>query len=162
MKENEPSGTNLTIMKSKIFSPGAWSLSTRIMVPALFVLVVWIVIIGLNNVIGLALGITAVAIVVLAITRRWRRIRSYLFLAGGTFLGAIILSGIYMEVARPLAIRIGGQAALDSTPWKIFQAIVSDGILLIGASAIIIGIVGAIVLAVARAWTDLRRPAATP
>jgi hypothetical protein len=128
------------------------------MVPVLFVLFVLVIVIGLNSVTGLALGLVWVTIILLNITHRWRRIRNFLYLAAGTFLGAIILSGIYMEIALPLAVRIGGQAALESTPWKIFQGVVSDGILLIGAGAMIIGVVGAIILAVNRAWTELRRP----
>ena len=146
-------------MKSKLFSPGTWAVKTRIMVPVVFVLLVLVVIIGLNSVTGLALGLVAVTIIMFSITHHWRRIRNFLFLAGGTFLGAIILSGIFMEIAMPLAVRVGGQAALSSTPWKIFQAFVSDSILLIGASAMIVGVGGAIVLAVSRAWMELRRPA---
>ena len=145
-------------MASKLFSPRSWSLRARVGVPLLFVLFVLVIVIGLNSVTGLALGLVWVTIIVLAITRRWRRIRSFLFLAAGTFLGAIVLSGLYMEVAMPLAIRIGGEAALSSTPWKIFQGVVSDGILLVGAGAVIVGVGGAIVLAVSRAWTELHRP----
>ena len=126
-------------MASKLFSPRSWSLRARVGVPLLFVLFVLVIVIGLNSVTGLALGLVWVTIIVLAITRRWRRIRSFLFLAAGTFLGAIVLSGLYMEVAMPLAIRIGG-------------------ILLVGAGAVIVGVGGAIVLAVSRAWTELHRP----
>ncbi len=146
-------------MTKKLFSPRSWTLKARIMAPVLFVILVLVLIIGLNSVTGLALGLTWITIIMLAITHHWRRIRNFLYLAGGTFLAAIILSGIYMEIAVPLAVRIGGQAALTSTPWKIFQGIVSDGILLVGASAVIVGIFGAIILAVSRAWSELRRPA---
>jgi hypothetical protein len=148
-----PSGMN------KLFSPRSWSVKTRILVPVFFVLFLCIVVFGLDTVTGLALGLADMTVLILVLTRRWRRIRNYLFLAGGALLGAIILSGIYMEIAVPLALRVGGQGALDSTPWHIFQGIVSDGMILVGASAIVVGIFGAIVVGVTRAWKEFRTPA---
>ena len=143
---------------SNLLKPRSWTLQTRIMVPVFIVLLFTIVIIGLDTVTGLALGLAATGVLILVLIRRWRRIRNYLFLAGGAFFGAVILSGIYMEIAAPLAKRIGGEGALDSTPWLIFQGIVSDSMLLICGSALVIGLFGAIVLAFIRAWTEFRRP----
>jgi hypothetical protein len=153
--------TTRLIMKTKLFSPRTWSPLARVVVPVLFVLAVCVVVIGLNSVTGLALGLTAVTILILVLVRRWRRIRNFIYLAVGAFLGAVVLSGIYMEIARPLAVRIGGEGALESTPWNIFQGFVSDGIMLIAGSAIIIGVFGAIILALARAWGELRHRSAS-
>jgi len=143
---------------SKLFSPRTWSLTTRVLVPVFVVLLLVIVIIGLDSVTGLALGLAATGVFILVLIRRWRRIRNYLYLAVGALLGAIILSGIYMEIAVPLAKRVGGDGVLYTTPWLIFQGVVSDSMLLICGSAIIVGMTGAIVLALMRVWSEFRHP----
>ena len=140
----------------KRFTLKSWPVTTRILVSLFVLLALCVVFIGLDNVPGLILGMAAAAMLTLEFTRRWRRIRRFLFLAGGSFLASVILSGLYTEVALPLAERIGGPFATESTGWLVYHAIVSYGIFLIAPGCIVVGMAGALVLAIMRVRAEFR------
>lgn len=140
----------------KRFTIKSWSTATRVLVLLFVLLALCVVFIGLDNVPGLVLGMAAAATLILEFTRRWRRIRRFVFLAGGSFLAAIILSGLYAEVALPLAERIGGPFATESTGWLVYHAVVSYGIFLIVPGCIVIGMAGAFVLAIMQVRAEFR------
>ncbi len=62
-----------------------------------------------------------------------------------------------MEVAVPLALRLGGPLATETDGWNIYEAIVSYCVLLGGFSGLIVGISGTIVLSVIRLVIVIRR-----
>ncbi len=125
-------------------------LVTRILVILALCCAIAVVVVGLDDVDGFLLGMTASALITLELTRRWRSIRKFIFLSAGTFLMALMISGLYMELAEPLALRIGGPGALANSAWQIFSIILSDIILLIGPGCIVIGVLGALVLSIVR------------
>jgi hypothetical protein len=103
---------------------------------------------GLDNPTGIVLGWLAVAILFLVLFRRWRKPRNFLILLLATFLGAIILSAIYMEVALRLAEWIGGPNATDSAAWRVFHAVISNIILLVTPVGIFFGFFGFIIFGI--------------
>jgi len=125
-------------------------LLTRILLLLSLACVIAVVVVGLEDVKGIILGMAAAILVTLEWTRRWHSIRKFVFLAVGTFLVALILSGLYMELANPLALRIGGPGALENAAWQIFSIILSDTMLLVGPGCIVIGAAGTIILSILR------------
>ena len=125
-------------------------LATRVLLALFAALVICVIFIGLDNPTGIILGWLATAILLAELTRRWRKIRYFLILLFASFIGAIILSFLYVEVAYPLAEWFGGINAAQSTPWRIFHVIISNIILLVTPVGIFIGIVGSIWLVILR------------
>lgn len=125
-------------------------LITRLLLAAFVVLAIAALVVGLDNVIGLIIGMASAAMIITEITRRWRSIRRFLFLAVGTFLTAVIISGLYVELIIPLARRIAGEGVLQTSGWQIYQEFISAGILMISPGCIVIGLGGAAVLALQR------------
>lgn len=132
---------------------GKLNLVSRILYSLFIILVLIVVVIGLDTVVGIITGMTAAAVLIVELSRRWCRIRSFVYLAVGSILAAIFVSGLYQEVAGPLALRIGGEGAFDSLGWLIYHNIVSYGILLIVPGCIAVGVGGAIT----RALLNLRK-----
>jgi hypothetical protein len=106
--------------------------------------------VGLDNPTGIILGWLAIAVLAVALVRRWRKLWYFLVLLIVSFIGAIILSGLYVEVAWPLANWIGGVDVTKSTGWRVFHVIVSNLILLVTPVGIIIGFTGFIILGIWR------------
>jgi hypothetical protein len=137
-------------MKTKLLAlvrlPGV----TRILLTLFLALVICVVFIGLDSVTGIILGWLAVTALILLMVRRWRKAWYFLILLFASFVGAILLSGLYMVVALPIAEWLGGAEATESIAWRIFHVIISNIILLVSPVGIFIGIMGAIVLVVSR------------
>ncbi len=125
-------------------------LTTRVLLALFLALIICIVFVGLDNPTGIILGWVAVTILLTALVRGWRKIWHFLILLFVSFVGAIVLSFLYMEVALPLTGWFGGADATQSVPWRIFHVIVSDVILLFTPVGIFIGVVGSIWLGILR------------
>ena len=126
------------------------SRTTRILLAVFGVLVICVVFIGLANETGIILGWLAAAALLLSIAHRWRKTWYFIILLFASFLGAIFLSFLYMEIAQPLAELTGGVDAVQSTGWRVFHVIISNIILLFAPTGIVIGFFGTIVLLVIR------------
>lgn len=113
------------------------------------ILIICIIFIGLHD-LGMILGYVATTIIMLELTYRWRKIRYFIFLLFGSFLGIILLSFLHEEVVSPLVRILLGTGALNSTEFHIFSDAVSIMIIFIGLMGIIIGIVGTAVLGIFR------------
>jgi hypothetical protein len=122
--------------------------SKRIYLISFLVLLLTAIIVGLDNPTGIILGWLAVTVLVVAMVRKWRKPGYFFILFLVTFLGAILLSGIYMEVARPLAQWIGGANVAESTGWRVFHVIVSNIILLCAPVGVLIGLAGFIIMSI--------------
>jgi hypothetical protein len=120
----------------------------RIYLISFLVLLLTAVIVGLDNPTGIILGWLAITVLMVAFVRQWRKPGYFFVLFLVFFLGAILLSGIYMEVASPLAHWIGGANATQSTGWHIFHVIVSNIILLCAPVGVFIGLAGFIITSI--------------
>jgi len=127
-------------------------LATRVLLAFFVLLVICVIFVGLDNAIGIILGwlATAALIISVILTRKWRKIRYFIILLFVSFLGAIFLSFLYMELALPFAEWLGGVNATQSTTWRIYHVVISDIILLFTPVGIFIGIVGSIWLGILR------------
>lgn len=132
-------------------------LLTRILLALFLALAITVVFLGLDNAAGIITGMIAASMLVIEFTRRWRSIRKFIYLAVGTFVVAVVISGLYMELAGPLALRIGGPDALQGSAWQVFSIILSDTMLLVGPGCIVIGWAGAIVLSTIRFYRWLQK-----
>ena len=133
-------------MKKKLAVIFHISRTTRILMIVFVILVICVVFMGMDNVTGLATGWLATLTLLAALTYRWRKIRYFLFLSAGSFLGAVLLSFLHEEVVYPLTEWIGGTEALQSTGIEIYHQITSLIIFFFGPMGIIGGIIGAAVL----------------
>ena len=120
-------------------------------------LVICVVFIGLANETGIILGWLAAATLLLSIAHRWRKTWYFLILLFASFLGAIFLSFLYVEIAQPLAELVGGVDAVQSAGWRVFHVIISNIILLFAPTGIVIGFFGTIVLLVIRSVEFLKK-----
>jgi hypothetical protein len=127
---------------------GFWRRS-RISLIIAAVLVIGVIFIGLRDV-GIILGYLATTIVMVELTRRWRRIRNFTILLFASFFGIIFLAFLHEVVVLPLISLLLGAGALDSLGFYIFSDAVSLIILFIGPVGMFIGFLGAIVLGVFR------------
>ena len=125
-------------------------LATRILLILFAVLVICVIFLGLDNPTGIILGWLATVALMTQLTRRWRKIRYFIILLFASFIGAIFLSFLYVEIALPLAGWFGGVNATQSTAWRIYHMIVSNVILLFTPMSMLIGIVGIIWLGILR------------
>ncbi len=139
-------------LKDRLLTLLRFSRRKRIYVTAFLVLLLTAIIVGLDNPTGIILGWLAVTVLAVAIVRRWRKPGYFFILLIASLLGAILLSGIYMEVARPLAEWIGGVNVAESTGWRVFHVIVSNVILLGTPVGIIIGLTGFIIMSIWRLY----------
>jgi len=130
--------------------------TTRVLLALFLALIICIVFVGLDNPTGIILGWVAVTLLLTALVRGWRKIRNFLILLFVSFVGAIVLSFLYMEVALPLTGWFGGTDATQSVPWRIFHVIISDVILLFTPTGIFVGIVGSVWLGISR-LSNLRK-----
>lgn len=119
---------------------------TFLLLSLFFVGVITVLIIGLNNIPGLAIGYLATTALFLTVARKWRRIRSFVILFFASFLAIFILSFLYVEVIYRLAVAIGGIPTLESTWLSIVHLVISDFILLACPTGMLMGIVGVITL----------------
>jgi hypothetical protein len=115
------------------------------------------ILIGLDNPTGIIVGWLAVIVSLTAAARRWWTPWYFLILIASSFLGAIILSAIYMGVALPLAEWIGGPNAADSAAWRVFHMVISNLILLVVPMGLLFGVAGFFVVGVFRLFNLVRR-----
>jgi hypothetical protein len=136
--------------------PGNFStllLSRRVtvsLVALVFVLLLVIVIIGLNNITGLILAYITVTTLFLILTRKWRRIRNFLILFCVSLLSIFLLSFLFVEVIYRFTIVFGGFNAVKSTAFNTVNLIISNIILLACPPGLFVGIVGALALGIMR------------
>jgi hypothetical protein len=119
---------------------------TRILLAAFCVLAIIAIIIGIDNDRGILMGWLATTVLLIEITRRWRKEWHFLLLSVGVVVGAIFLSFLQEAVVNPLVEKIGGAGALQSQGLDIYHFINKDIILLFTPMGIIIGIIGAITI----------------
>jgi hypothetical protein len=119
---------------------------TRILLTTFCVVMIIAIIIGIDNDRGILMGWLATTVLLIEISRRWRKEWQFLLLSVGAVVGAIFLSFLHEAVVYPLVERIGGAGALQSRGLEIFHFIITDIILLFTPMGIIIGIIGAITL----------------
>jgi len=148
--EAPPAGTRRVKMTQKLSALRNSRLATRVLLALFVLLVICVVLVGLDNATGIILGWMASTFLIIAVARNWRKFWYFLILLFATFLGAIFLSFLYVEVARPLAEWIGGINATQSIGWRVFHVVVSNIILLFTPVGIVIGIVGTIWLIILR------------
>jgi hypothetical protein len=144
-------------IKDRLFAILRLPRKKRIYLIAFLVLILSAIFVGLDNPTGIILGWLAVAVLIVALVRRWRNPWYFLVLLIVTFLGAILLSGLYMEVARPLAQWIGGVNVAESTGWRVFHVVISNVILLCAPVGIIIGFIGFIIMSIWNLYIWQRR-----
>ena len=127
---------------------GFWQRS-RISLVVAALLVIAVIFIGLHDV-GLILGYLATTIIMVELTRRWRKIRNFVILFFASFLGMILLAFLHEEVVSPLVSLFTGADADMSLGFRIFSDVVSLVMIFIGVMGIVIGIAGTIILGILR------------
>ncbi len=127
---------------------GFWKRS-RIPLILAVILVIAVVFIGLHDV-GIILGYLATAIVMVELTRRWRKIRYFITLFFASFLGIILLAFLHEEAAIPLAGFFTGAGQPENPAFRLFSDIVSLAMIFIGGMGMVIGIAGTFILGVWR------------
>jgi hypothetical protein len=138
----------VTGIKNRLLSLLRLPRRKRIYLISFLVLLLAAIFVGLDNPTGIILGWLSMTVLLVALVRRWRKPGYFFILFLVSFLGAILLSGIYMEVARPLAQWIGGVNVADSTGWRVFHVIVSNIILLCAPVGVFFGLLGFIVMSI--------------
>jgi hypothetical protein len=128
-----------------------------VLVGVFIVLMTIAVVIGIDTDRGVLVGFLAVIILLVEITRRWRKEWQFLLLIVGAIIFSIILSFLHEAVVYPLVEKIGGESALQSKGLEIFHDIVTAILTLVPAMAIIYGIIGAITLFILRMVTLCRK-----
>jgi hypothetical protein len=128
-----------------------------VLVGVFIVLMIIAVVIGIDTDRGVLVGFLAVIILLVEITRRWRKEWQFLLLIVGAIIFSIILSFLHEAVVYPLVEKIGGESALQSKGLEIFHDIVTAILTLVPAMAIIYGIIGAITLFILRMVTLCRK-----
>jgi hypothetical protein len=119
---------------------GVWR-GSRISIIAVIMLVIGIVFVGLHDV-GIVLGYLAATIIMIEITRRWRKIRNFIILIFASFLGMVFLSFLHEAVVIPLIRMLLGAWSLESAGFHIFSDAVSLVILFFGPVGIFVGFAG--------------------
>jgi hypothetical protein len=118
------------------------------------------ILIGLDNPTGIIVGWLAVSVWIIGLAHKWWTPWYFLILIAGSFVGAIVLSFLYMVVAMNLARWIGGPNATDSTAWHVFHMVISNLILLVVPMGLFYGVMGFIVLGAFRLFRFVRRKVA--
>jgi hypothetical protein len=121
------------------------------------ILVFSAILIGLDNPTGIIVGWLAVIVVLVAMARRWWTPWYFLILLVSSFLGAILLSFLYMVVALPLAEWISGPNVENTNAWRVFHMVISNLILLFVPMGIFFGVVGFIICGAHHLFRRIRR-----
>ncbi len=119
---------------------------TVIFLTAFIGIIIVALIIGIDSDRGVLVGWLAVIILLIGVTRRWRKEWQYLLLIAGAFIGAIILSALHDLV-------LNGGSVPQNWWGNAFHAVITDVILLFTPMAIIYGIIGAITIFIVRLIT---------
>jgi MFS family permease len=153
----------VTAIKNRLLALLRLPRRKRIYLISFLVLLISAIFVGLDNPTGIILGWLAVTVLAVAMVREWRKPGYFFILFLVSFLGAILLAGIYVEVAQPLAQWIGGVNMGDSTGWRIFHVVVSNIILLGAPVGVFIGLVGFIIMSIWKIyeWRQHRKASGT-
>jgi hypothetical protein len=125
------------------------------------ILVISAILIGLDNPTGIITGWLAVIVLLVSMSTRWWTPWYFLILMVSSFVGAIVLSLLYMGVALPIAHWISGPAVTDSNAWRVFHMVISNLILLFVPMGLFFGAVGFVVLGLLRLFKLMRRKRGT-
>ena len=134
-------------MKEKLERLARFWKRSRVSLIIAAVLVIGVVFFGLHDV-GIILGYLATTIVMVELTRRWRRIRKFIILLFASFFGMIFLAFLHEVVVSPLVSLFTGASADNNPGFRIFSDAVSLIILFIGPVGMFIGFSGAIILGI--------------
>jgi hypothetical protein len=143
-------------IKEKLSALGRFWHRSRISLLIAAVLIIGVIFAGLHD-IGIVLGILAAMVILIELTRRWRRIRNFIILFFASFLGIIYLSFLDEAVVKPFVRLLGGAGAVSGTGFDVFNQIISLIILFFGTAGLITGFLGAIILGVWRLVTLVNR-----
>lgn len=140
-------------MKERLSALGRFWRRSRVSLILAALLIIAVVFIGLHD-IGMILGYLATLIIMVELTRRWRKIRNFIILLVASFFGIILLAFLHEEVVGPLVRLMLGAGALESLGFRIFSDAVSLIMIFVGAMGLIIGLAGTIILGILRlvAW----------
>jgi hypothetical protein len=127
---------------------GFWQRS-RVSLIIAAVLAIGIVFFGLHDV-GIVLGILMAMVIMIELTRRWRKTRNFIILFIASFLGIIFLSFLDEQVVKPFVRLVGGDGAVNGKGFDIFNQIISLIILFFGVAGLITGFIGTIVMGIWR------------
>ena len=122
---------------------GCWHKS-RVSIIIVMLLALGVIIAGLHDV-GIVMGILAAAVILVEMTRRWRRTRNFIIMFFASFLGMIFLSFMDIEVVKPLVYFIGGEGAASRTVFEVFNQVISLIILFFGLAGLLTGFFGTII-----------------
>ena len=152
----------MQVTRQRLLALVRFGLGTRLLLALFAVLVVAVVFIGLNDTPGYILGYLATTVIFMVPVRRWRAMKSYVYLFLASFFGIIFLSFFYVEVISRLAAWIGGVGSLQGTPLKIIEWLFTYIILFGGPVGMTYGFVGTVILGTVRlAESRSRRRAAS-
>jgi hypothetical protein len=136
-------------IKERLSALAAFWRKGRISWVLVALLVISVIFLGLHDV-GMILGYLATTILMVELTRRWRKIRYFVILFFASFLGMILLAFLHEEVVSPLVSLFTGAAAVKSLGFRIFSDVVSLVMIFIGVMGIVIGIAGTLILGILR------------
>jgi hypothetical protein len=134
-------------IKERLSALAGFCQRSRISLIIAAVLAIGVVFFGLHDV-GIVLGILAGMVIIIELTRRWRRIRNFIILFFASFFGIVLLSFLDEELVKRFVILIGGAGAVNSQGFDVFNQIISLIILFFGIAGLIIGFFGTIILGV--------------
>ena len=134
---------------------GCWHKS-RVSIIIVMLLALGVIIAGLHDV-GIVMGILAAAVILVEMTRRWRRTRNFIIMFFASFLGMIFLSFLDIEVVKPLVYFIGGEGAASRTVFEVFNQVISLIILFFGLAGLLTGFFGTIITGTVNLVTLVKR-----
>ncbi len=137
------------IKKNIVSALGRFWHRSRIALVIFFLLVIGIIFAGLHDT-GIVLGILAGLVIMIEISRKWRRIRSFIFMLLISFFGIIFLSFIDVDVVKPAVRFLGGPGAETGSGFEIFNQIVSLVIVFFGTAGLVTGFLGTVILSIWR------------
>jgi hypothetical protein len=123
---------------------------TRLLLVLFAALVLGVIFVGLQDTPGYILGYLATAVIFLVMVRGWRSVWSFVILILASFFGAVLFSGLYVEVISRIAVWFWGFGALNSAPMRIIEAIIANVILFAGPMGLAFGFAGALILGILR------------
>jgi hypothetical protein len=139
---------------------GFWRRS-RISLIIAGLLAIGVVFAGLHDV-GIVLGILAAMVIVFEMIRHWRRIRNYIILFFASVFGIVFLAFIDEGVVKPIVRFVGGNGAVNSAGFEVFNQIISLIMLFFGVACLLIGFFGTIAMAVWRLARLRKKPLPRP
>jgi len=134
---------------------GCWRKS-RVSIIIVVLLAFGVIIAGLHDV-GIVMGILAAAVILVEMTRRWRRTRNFIIMFAASFLGMIFLSFLDIEVVKPLVYFIGGEGAVSRTVFDVINQVISLIILFFGLAGLLTGFFGTIITGTVNLVTLVKR-----